>query len=217
MTGFVLTEVESYAQKIGVSLTPEALDKLALYASLLMKWNGVVHLTSVNSWDGVLVSHLMDSLSVVPYLSGMTRLADVGSGAGLPGIPLAIAMPSLSVTLLECNQKKCFFLSEVVRQCELRNVSVINKRVELYIPEIPFSAVITRAFSSLKQMLQQTAHLCDNGGSFLAMKASVSDKEMQEIPTGFVLDKQIMLKVPTFSNRTLWVLKRTNPGEESAQ
>jgi 16S rRNA (guanine527-N7)-methyltransferase len=171
-----------------------------------------VHLTSVNTVEGVLVSHLLDSLSVVPYLGGAVSLCDVGSGAGLPGIPLAVALPHLSVTLLESNQKKGHFLHEVVRQCGLSNVHVVIERVENYQPLHPFSAIITRAFSSLKQMLQQTTHLCDNEGRFLAMKAEVLDSERQEIPHGFLLEDKITLSVPSLTHRTLWIFKKRNEG-----
>ena len=196
----------------GFSLPSEAMERLEAYAHLLLKWNGVVHLTSVNTLERIRVSHLLDSLSVVPYVAGAQSLCDVGSGAGLPGIPLAIALPHLSVTLLESNQKKGHFLHEAVRHCGLSNVQVMVERVENYHPAHPFSIVITRAFSSLKQMLQQTAHLCDNEGRFLAMKANVLDRERQDVPDEFLLEDKITLLVPSLTHRTLWIFKKRNEG-----
>lgn len=200
--------LETFCQKIGHPLNSEQLTLLEAYSDCLLKWNKTINLTAIQNKDQVKTHHFCDSLSVLPFLEGVKSLVDVGTGGGLPGIPLAIALPNLKVTLIETLEKKCHFLRFVVGSLKLSNVNVVNSRVEDYQPGFFFDVVITRAYSSLSQMLQQTTHLCDNGGRFLAMKGLVDSQELSEVPNGFSLEQQISLQVPGFSHRSLWIFKK---------
>ena len=199
-----------YLKKMDLQLDDSVFTRFQQYLELLQKWSAVINLTTHTTSEEIVSHHLVDSLSILPFVTNITSLCDVGSGAGLPGIPLAIARPDMQVTLVESNQKKCHFLQQVIRLCGLKNVSVISKRVELFHPDQPFDAVITRAYANLAEMLQQTAHLCDNGGLFLAMKAKVSEKEISEVPNNFLLKKTVALDVPGFSYRTLYIYTHSN-------
>lgn len=199
--------LRDYLRTISISVDETVFSQFQQYMELLQKWSAVINLTTHTTSEDIVAYHLIDSLSVLPFLQNISRLCDVGSGAGLPGIPLAIARPQMQVTLVEANQKKCHFLKEVVRSCCLKNVSVISKRVEVFCPEPLFDAVVTRAYANLAEMLQKTAHLCDNEGLFLAMKGNVSEKELSEVPNNFLLKGCETLDVPGFSYRTLYIYK----------
>lgn len=202
------TPFRQYLKTLNVVLTEVALVQFQQYVALLQKWNAIINLTAHTTTEAIILHHLIDSLSVLPFVGGITSLCDVGSGAGLPGIPLAIAKPELSVTLVESHQKKGYFLQQVIRSCGLKNVTVISERVETVAPKQLFDAVITRAYANLAEMLQQTAHLCDNKGLFLAMKGQVSPQEISEVPNTFLLKEKIALNVPGFSYRTLYIYER---------
>ena len=200
-----LLPLKQYLKTLNIALNDLAFHQFKIYLELLQKWGSVINLTAHTAPEKIVSYHFLDSLSVMPFVVNMSRLCDVGSGAGVPGIPLAIACPQLSLTLVEASQKKCHFLQQVIRSCDLKNVSVISKRVECFKPLQPFDGVITRAYANLAEMLQQTTHLCDNGGLFLAMKAKVSEKELGEVPNSFLLKDAIALNVPGFSHRTLYI------------
>lgn len=168
---------------------------LLAYVFLLVKWNTAYNLTAVREPREMVTRHLLDSLAVVPYLSG-TRLIDVGSGAGLPGIPLALACPERTVVLLDSNGKKTRFMTQAVAELGLGNVSVVHSRVEAYVPERRFDLVISRAFASLAGMLRATGHLLAEGGRVLAMKGACPAAELDALPAGFVLEEIIWLQVP---------------------
>lgn len=155
---------------------------LAHYLSLLDKWNTAYNLTAIRDVESMVSKHLLDSLAVSPWLRG-TRIIDVGSGAGLPGIPLAIARPELHFTLLDSNGKKTRFLQEVKRQLHLNNVEVVQFRAENYHPSPGFDTVTSRAFSNLEQMIYWTQHLLAPQGIWLAMKGRYPAEELA------VLDK----------------------------
>ena len=200
--------LEIYCRENGITLSALQKETLKKYAHFLLKWNQVINLTAIQTIEAVESHHLCDSLSVLPYVQGCVSLADVGTGGGLPGIPLAIMSPTMSVTLIESQQKKCYFLQYVVGQLGLSNVKVVHARVERYQPEAFFEKVITRAYSNFSQMLQQTAHLCDNEGRFLAMKGLVAPEELSEVSNRFILEQKIELQVPGFSHRSLWIFKK---------
>ncbi len=183
-------------------------NKLETYISLLRQWNRVINLTAIEDEAKIRSHHIADSLSVLPFVQTFDSLCDVGSGAGFPGIPLALARPQMAVTLVEANHKKGAFLKKVVRELSLSNVQVVVKRVEAYFPESLFGAIITRAYAHLGQMLQQTAHLCDNGGSFLAMKGQVTEEELQGVPASFQLQSRVDLVVPGCVHRSLWIFAK---------
>ncbi|HRD69874.1 MAG TPA: 16S rRNA (guanine(527)-N(7))-methyltransferase RsmG [Legionella sp.] len=155
-------------------------DALFTYLLLLKKWNGTYNLTAVRDLESMVSKHILDSLAILPWLQGK-RILDVGTGAGLPGIPLAIALPDTHFVLLDSNGKKTRFLNEVKRQLDLKNLEVVQFRVENYHPTQGFDTVISRAFSSLEQMIHWTQHLIKTNGLWLAMKGRLPDTELATI------------------------------------
>jgi 16S rRNA (guanine527-N7)-methyltransferase len=155
---------------------------LLSYLDELQKWNAAYNLTAVREPGEMVTRHLLDSLVLCPYVR--SPLLDVGSGAGLPGIPLAIARPELQVTVLDSNGKKARFLRHAVRALKLGNVQVVEGRVEDHRPAAPYAAVTSRAFASLKDFLSLTAHLLAADGQWLAMKGKLDAQETQDLPAG---------------------------------
>ncbi|MCL9682993.1 16S rRNA (guanine(527)-N(7))-methyltransferase RsmG [Legionella maioricensis] len=155
-------------------------EPLLKYLLLLNKWNAAYNLTAVRHLDAMVGKHILDSLAMVRWLKG-TRILDVGTGAGLPGIPLAIAKPEMQFVLLDSNGKKIRFLNEVKRQLDLKNLEIVQFRVENYHPAQGFDTVISRAFSSLEQMIHWTQHLIAKDGMWLAMKGRYPDTELKMI------------------------------------
>ncbi|KTD11649.1 glucose inhibited division protein B GidB [Legionella gratiana] len=153
---------------------------LSEYLSLLNKWNSTYNLTAIRDVETMVSKHIFDSLAILPWLNG-TRIIDVGTGAGLPGIPLALAKPEINFILLDSNGKKTRFLNEVKRQLNLKNVEIVQFRVENYRSTQGFDTVLSRAFSSLAQMIQWTQHLIADKGIWLAMKGRSPDAELNEI------------------------------------
>lgn len=150
------------------------------YLKLLYKWNRAYNLTAVRDIESMVTRHILDSLAILPWVKG-PRLLDVGSGAGFPGIPLAIAMPNLQIVLLDSNGKKTRFLQEAKRSLALSNVEIVQSRVENYHPSQAFDTVTSRAFSELQQLLKWTHHLIATDGIWLAMKGRRPDAELLTI------------------------------------
>jgi 16S rRNA (guanine527-N7)-methyltransferase len=167
-----------------LELSTETQDLLLAYLNLLEQWNRVHNLTAIRDPQEMVMLHLIDSLVVNRFLQG-ARMIDVGSGAGLPGIPLALVNPEKEFVLLDSNSKKTRFLNQVVLDLHLKNVKVEHARVENFHPEKCFDSVISRAFASLKDMLQATAHLVDVGGRFLAMKGVYPEDEIRQVSEDF--------------------------------
>ena len=165
---------------LDVALTEQQLSGLLDFISLLIKWNKTYNLTSVRDPLKILHRHIIDSLSVLPFLSG-EHIIDIGAGAGLPGIPLAIAVPDKKFVLLDSNGKKTRFMQQVKIELGLSNIEVIHSRVENYQPDQLFDAVISRAFASLKKMASWSAHLVKENGVLLAMKGSFPEQEISEL------------------------------------
>ncbi len=156
---------------------------------LLTKWNRAKNLTSITQYQEMIVKHLLDSLSIVPYVSGQT-IIDVGTGAGFPGLPLAIALPDKHFYLCDSNGKKTAFIMEAVRILEIRNVTLVNQRIEQYSvanSELngSFDCIISRAFSSLQDMVEKTAHLKAPTGKWLAMKGQLHEDELAALPSTY--------------------------------
>jgi 16S rRNA (guanine527-N7)-methyltransferase len=160
--------------------TPSLRDRLLAYVGLLEKWNRIYNLSAVREPAKMVTQHLLDSLSILPHLHGK-RLIDVGAGAGLPGIPLALARADLQVTLLDANQKKAAFMTQALAELRLDNAEVVNRRVEDYRPEQPLDTVITRAFSDLQTFFGSTRHLGSQGTRWLAMKGVHPDEELAQL------------------------------------
>jgi 16S rRNA (guanine527-N7)-methyltransferase len=138
--------------------------------------------------------HLLDSLAIRPYLAG-PRVLDIGTGAGLPGIPLAVACPDISFTLLDANAKKTRFVTQAVAELGLKNVEVVQERAENYRPAEKFDTLVSRAFASIADMLAATRHLCAPRGRFLAMKGACPEEELAAVPAGFS-NQVVALTVP---------------------
>lgn len=162
---------------LGLALSP---DPFLTYLALLQKWNKAYNLTAIRNLEDMVTHHILDSLAILPWIKG-PQLLDVGSGAGLPGIPLAIAMPSLKVVLLDSNGKKVRFLREVQRVLKLSNVEVVQSRVETYHPTSGFDTVTSRALSTIESFVQWTDHLISKHGIWLAMKGKYPDTELSAI------------------------------------
>lgn len=180
---------------LGLDLPSEAQAKLGNYATLLQKWNRVYNLTALRDDDAVVSHHLLDSLAVVPYLQG-TALADIGSGGGLPGIPLAIARPDWRVALVETSHKKATFLQQARIELNLDNVSVHNLRVETWQPETAFDMIISRAFSDLGEFVRLARHLLAPEGRIYAMKGVYPHEEIAQLPADFRIEAVPELRVP---------------------
>ena len=155
-------------------------ERLLDYLQLLAKWNRAYNLSAVREPEQMVTRHLLDSLSVLPYIEG-PRLLDIGSGAGLPGIPLALARPDLSVAVLDSNGKKTRFLRQAVLELPLTNVEVIEARVEAYRPEQPFQTVISRAFADAAVFFALARPLAAPQGRLLAMKGRLDANEWAKI------------------------------------
>lgn len=162
-------------------------DKLMHYLSLLYKWNQAYNLTAVRDMDSMVTRHLLDSLAILPWVKG-PRVLDVGTGPGLPGVPLALANPELHVVLLDSNGKKIRFLQEVKRALALDNVEIVQTRVESYLPTQGFDTVTSRAFSDLQHMLNCTNHLIATAGIWLAMKGRHPEAELASIDRHYQIE-----------------------------
>jgi 16S rRNA (guanine527-N7)-methyltransferase len=172
---------------------PGAIDCLLGYVDLLVQWNRAYNLTAVREPGDMLSRHLLDSLSITPWVRG-SSLADLGSGAGLPGIPLAIFAPRRRILLVDSNGKKARFLREAVRQLGLANVEVAESRVEDV--RGTFDCVTARAFTSLADMLDRGAHLLAADGRWLALKGRFPHDELADVPAAFVVESVDAIAVP---------------------
>ena len=168
-------------QTLGLSVSPDQIEQLVAYVDLLEKWNRAYNLTAIRDRREIVDRHLIESLSIAPFLSGDSRV-DVGTGAGLPGIPLAIIEPGVHYVLLDSNGKKTRFLSEVKRALALSNIDVETTRVESWRPGCHFDAVVTRAFADLGTTLERVDHLMGSQGMLFAMKTESAANEVAEMP-----------------------------------
>jgi 16S rRNA (guanine527-N7)-methyltransferase len=167
------------AAAFGLALAAGQADLLARYLMLLAKWNRIYNLTGIGDAPAMVAPHVLDSLSVLKFVRG-ARVLDVGSGAGLPGIPLAIANPDKSFVLLDSNSKKTRFMQQAAIELDLANVHVEHRRIQSYRPEVGFDTVICRAFASLTKFVA-AARTCAPTGRMLAMKGVLRESEQQEL------------------------------------
>ncbi len=180
---------------LGLTLPEGAESKLLAYLALLDKWNRVYNLTAVRDAERMVSHHVLDSLAAAPYFQGAAVL-DVGSGGGLPGIPLAIARPELQVTLIDSIAKKTAFLLQAKAELGLVNLQVVTGRVEAFKPETTFDVITSRAFSDLKEFVTLTRHLLAPTGHWLAMKGLMPHEEIVSLPDWVKVSANHALTVP---------------------
>ena len=179
-----------------LNLDPALAAPLLDYLALLARWNATYNLTAIRDPREMLSKHLLDSLAMQPFVRDIATLADLGTGPGLPGIPLAIATPSLQVTLVESNGKKARFLREAVRQLKLGNVQVAESRIEAFRPGTTFDAITARALATLPLILALGGHLPGPDGRLLAMKGVLPEDEIAALPAGWRVAAIHPLHVP---------------------
>jgi 16S rRNA (guanine527-N7)-methyltransferase len=179
----VRTAIEAGCRQLPVAPDEAALDQLAGLIALLARWNRTYNLTAVREPQEMVSRHLLDSLAVAPFLTA-GRLLDVGTGAGLPGLPLAILFPGQSFTLLDSNAKKLRFIRQAVAELGLNNVEVVHERMQEYQPARAFDMVISRAVASLEVLYRQASHVLAPGGRMLFMKGTLPENEMDEFAPG---------------------------------
>ncbi|GAB2572913.1 16S rRNA (guanine(527)-N(7))-methyltransferase RsmG [Dyella jejuensis] len=199
--------LEQGIDALGVALPADAVPRLLDYLALLERWNATYNLTAVRDPAEMVTRHLLDALTILPYLQGET-LADLGTGPGLPGIPLAIAAPGRQILLVDSNGKKVRFLREAIRALKLEGVRAVQSRVEEV--QGQFDCITARAFASLADMLGWGGHLLAPHGIWLAMKGKAPDDELPGVPAAFEVRRMHALKVPGLESaeRHLVVLGR---------
>jgi 16S rRNA (guanine527-N7)-methyltransferase len=191
--------------ELGIALPEEALHKLLAFRDLLLKWNKTYNLTALRDPAQAISHHLLDSLAILPHV-GDGNLLDVGSGGGLPGIPLAIARPELAVSMVDTVQKKTTFLQQAVIELALRNVTVHHARVEEM--QGQYAQISSRAFAEIGLFISLTRHLLAPNGRWLAMKGVRPDDELKALPADITVDAIIPLTVPGLdAERHLIILK----------
>lgn len=193
---------------LSLDLNDATIEQLLDYVELLLRWNAAYNLTAVRDAGEMVTRHLLDSLAVLPYVTGAT-LADLGTGAGLPGIPLALAKPDLDVHLVDSNGKKTRFLREAVRHLKLSGRAQVHEcRVEAVTGE--FDCITARAFATLSDMLTWGGHLLKPDGRWLALKGRFPQDELDNLPVGFTIEAVHRLDVPGLdAERHLVIIKRT--------
>jgi 16S rRNA (guanine527-N7)-methyltransferase len=196
-----------------LALDPAYAAPLLDYLALLARWNRAYNLTAIREPREMLIKHLLDSLAMHPHLAGIGTLADLGSGPGLPGIPLAIVRPQLSVTLVESNGKKARFLRAAARTLRLANAHVAESRIEAFDAPGTFDAITARALATLGEILRLGGHLLKPQGRLLAMKGAIPGDEIAALPAGWTVEAVHPLVVPGLgAERHLVVVGRSASG-----
>ena len=204
-----IRRLEMGAAELGLALGRGERNKLLQYLALLEKWNQAFNLTAIRDVGRMVSGHLLDCLSVVPYLTG-TRMLDAGSGAGFPGIPVAVAKPDIQVVLLDSNQKKTAFLRQAVADLQLKNATVVCERVEAWRTGEKFDFIISRAFAEIAEFVALTEHLLAPGGVFAAMKGVYPFEEIERMPPNLRVRQSHALAIPGLdAERHLVLIERT--------
>ncbi|MFL2530576.1 MAG: 16S rRNA (guanine(527)-N(7))-methyltransferase RsmG [Porticoccaceae bacterium] len=189
-------ELELGIKTLGLNCSTHQVEQLIAYLEMLQRWNKAYNLTAIREPIQMVRLHLLDSLAVHPFIKDAKDIIDVGTGPGLPGIPLAILNPDINFTLLDSNGKKTRFLFQAINDLSLANAREINQRVEKYQPEQLFDIVLSRAFSSISDMLAQCNHLVTDSGCFLAMKGKKPDSELSQIAKDYKVVDLSQINVP---------------------
>lgn len=205
----MLNKLSRLLDEAGISLTDHQKTQLVAYVAMLHKWNKAYNLTSVRDPDEMLIRHILDSIVVAPYLQG-TRFIDVGTGPGLPGIPLSIVRPECHFTLLDSLGKRVRFLKQVQHELKLDNVTPVQSCVEDFPAEPPFDGVISRAFASLTDMVSWCHHLPGEQGRFYALKGLIPSDEIALLPPELNVESIVELKVPHLEGERHLVVVKLN-------
>ncbi|MEO3739994.1 16S rRNA (guanine(527)-N(7))-methyltransferase RsmG [Enterobacter sp. AG5470] len=205
----MLNKLSRLLDEAGISLSDHQQQQLVGYVNLLHKWNKAYNLTSVRDPNEMLIRHILDSIVVAPYLQG-SRFIDVGTGPGLPGIPLSIVRPESHFTLLDSLGKRVRFLRQVQHELHLENIAPVQSRVEDFPAEPPFDGVISRAFASLNDMVSWCQHLPGAQGRFYALKGLVPDDEISLLPAEFTVESIEKLYVPHLEGERHLVVVKAN-------
>jgi 16S rRNA (guanine527-N7)-methyltransferase len=204
----VATDLSSGVAQLGIDITPAAQQRLMDYLALLQKWNKVYNLTAIRDPEQMVSNHLLDSLAVLPHL-WPKRWLDVGCGAGLPGVVLAIARPEWSFTLLDSNSKKTSFVQQVSIELGLENIEVRCGRIEEWQATEKFDGIISRAFAETAEFVSLTRHLLADGGRWAAMKGA-PEQELKRLPEDVQVENIIPLHVPKLEAARCLVVLREN-------
>lgn len=188
-------QLDEYLAEMNLSATEQQKKQLIGFVEMLNKWNKAYNLTSIRDPQQMLIRHIMDSLAVSAHLVG-ERFIDVGTGPGLPGIPLAIMNPDKTFVLLDSLGKRIRFQKQVQHELGINNISSVESRVEAYQPETKFDGVLSRAFASIEDMLHWCHHLPTDNGCYYALKGQLAEDEMEKLPEEFEVTDVIELKVP---------------------
>lgn len=187
-------QLESGISAMGIRLHDTQTEKLLQFVFLIEKWNRVHNLTAIRDMEKMISHHVLDSLAILPYITGK-RILDVGSGAGLPGIPLAITQPDIEVTLIDSNSKKSAFQQQARADLQLDNVQSICTRVEAWHAD-PYDTIVSRAYSELTTFIEFSRHLLADQGTFVAMKGAFPQEEIAVLPASFRVRQSHRLEVP---------------------
>ena len=180
-------QLEKGLEELGLECSAHQVEQLLDYVSLLVTWNSAYNLTAIREPERMIALHILDSLAILPYVTG-DNLIDVGTGPGLPGIPLAIMCPEKTFKLLDSNGKKTRFLFHARCQLKLQNLTEVQSRVEQFIPENTYDTVLSRAFTSVAEMVDKCKHLLNADGRFLAMKGKFPQSELSLLEKDYKVD-----------------------------
>ena len=184
--------LEKGIEKLGLAINESMQVKLLAYLALMLKWNKAYNLTAIRELDSMVIRHLLDSLSIMPFID-KSPVLDVGTGAGLPGLPLAICLPDYQFVLLDSNGKKTRFLTQAKIELDIENIEVIHSRIEEYQPSYGFEIITCRAFAALNTILDRTQHLVTSDTRVMAMKGK---DELPQLAEGYTQLAQHKLAVP---------------------
>ena len=200
-------KLQSGLKEMGLDLSGEQQDKLLAYVEMLKKWNKTYNLTALRDESQIISHHLLDSLTLPPYLEGAQTMLDVGSGGGQPGIPAAVCRPDLQITLLDANTKKTSFLQQAAIELELKNVRVVSGRVEA-VQGLQADVITSRAFAELADFVNWTAHLLQDGGCWAAMKGVYPAAEIDRLPDSVCVEHVDKIRVPQLNAERHMVILR---------
>lgn len=200
-------KLQSGLKEMGLDLSGEQQDKLLAYVEMLKKWNKTYNLTALRDESQIISHHLLDSLTLPPYLEGAQTMLDVGSGGGQPGIPAAVCRPDLQITLLDANTKKTSFLQQAAIELELKNVRVVSGRVEA-VQGLRADVITSRAFAELADFVNWTAHLLQDGGCWAAMKGVYPAAEIDRLPDSVCIERVDKIRVPQLNAERHMVILR---------